>query len=215
MRCLALLLFMVLQSDWSNAQSGTIIIGGQEWMAENLAVVNYWDGTPIPEAKTPAEWNAYNDNKTGCYCNYDNEGLYGKMYGKLYNWYAIKRGVAPRCWRVPGKKDFDKLIAHLGEPAAAKKLKATHSWNNDWNGSNSTRFGAFAGGCRNIKGTFSYVGRQGFWWTNDPRKLNNGKETGLFFTINYDDRCSYDVSEDFGFSVRCMRDVGTMPPPCP
>ena len=194
----------------------SVVIGRQEWMTENLSVDHYNDGTPIPEAKTIEQWKAYNDNRIGCYCYYDNEPCYGKMYGKLYNWYAIKKGIAPHCWKVPVKQDYDRLIAYLGGDQAGKKLKAKHSWSNDWNGSNTSGFGGFAGGCRNPSGTFSYVGREGFWWTCDARKTGNDRGAGLHLLIDYDDKCSYDISEDFGYSVRCMRDVGEpSPEPCP
>ncbi len=210
------LLFFLVCRD-GKAQSGresrTLKISGQEWMAENLSVDHYWDGRPIPEAKTIKEWNYYNEHKIGCWCNYDNEACYGSMYGKLYNWWAIRQNVAPRCWRLPSKADFDRLIEYLGTTKAGKQLKATHSWNNTTNGTNQSGWSAYAGGCRNILGYFSFVGRQGFWWTNDARKDNNA---GLYISINSEDILNYEVSEGFGFSVRCMRDLGvTEPPPCP
>ncbi len=209
-------LLLVLACHAVSAQQATVFIGKQEWMARNLDVDRYSDGGPIPEAKTIAEWISYNERRIGCYCKYDNEVAYGTMYGKLYNWYAVKRGIAPHCWRLPNKGDYDRLIAFLGGEAAAKKLKATHSWSNDWNGTNASGFGGFAGGCRNDKGTFSYVGRKGFWWTNEARKPNNSKETGLVFSIDYEDKCNYDITENFGFAVRCVRDAHAAPPePCP
>lgn len=216
-RPLLFVLFVCLSAVncWSQSFP-SFIAGGQEWMAYNLDVVVYWDGVPIPEAKTPADWRSFCEKKIGCYCNYDNEGNYSKMYGKLYNWYAIKRGVAPHCWRLPTKGDFDKLIAVIGQKDAAKKLKAQHSWNNDWNGTNTSKFGGLAAGCRNANGTFSFVGREAFWWTRDARKTGTNREGGVFFFINYDDNCNFDISEDFGFSVRCVRDVGGVyPQPCP
>ncbi len=199
---------------FANAQNvASVYIGKQEWMAGNLDASVYWDGTTIPEARTIKEWQYYNEHKMGCYCKYDNEGCYATMYGKLYNWYAIKYGVAPRCWRVATKTDFDRLVAYLGIDSAARKLKGTHSWNNDWNGNNQSGFNALAAGCRNANGTFSFVGRQAFWWVHpEDRK---GKERGLYFFINYDDKLNYEPSNDFGFSVRCVRDIGERrPQPC-
>jgi len=199
----------------SPGSAPTFVVDGLEWMSDNLNVVHYWDGEPIPEARTIKEWKSYNEKKIGCYCNYDNESCYGQMYGKLYNWYAIKRGVAPHCWRLPKKGDFDRLTARLGTDSAGKKLKATHSWNNDWNGINTVGFQAFAGGCRNPMGTFSFVGKEGFWWTLDAHGMGNGREGGIYFFINYDDKVSYDYTEDFGFSVRCVRELRHYPGPCP
>lgn len=211
------LLFLLL---WSVSYSciaqtaATVVIGSQEWMANNLDVDVYTDGTKIPCAKSREEWMGYNRSKIGCYCHYDNERPYGMMYGKLYNIYAIKKGLAPHCWRMPMKKDVDKLMAYLGA-TASKKLKATHSWNNDWNGDGQSGFNALAGGCRNPNGTYSYVGRKAFWWVWDE----GGSKTSLrelYFFIDSDDKCDYDIGDGFGFAVRCMRDVGVQPPmPCP
>ncbi len=216
MKYLFILLCTTSLATMTIAQSGAaLIIGRQEWMAQNLDVDVYWDGVAIPEAKTIQQWRAYNASKTGCYCRYDNELCYGSMYGKLYNWYAIKRGVAPRCWRVATKQDFDRLVIYLGADSAAQKLKSTHSWNNDWNGNNKSTFNALAAGCRNANGTFSYVGREAFWWVADGRKTGPGKETGLYLFLNYDNKYNYEASTDFGFSVRCVRDVGEpYPKPC-
>jgi uncharacterized protein (TIGR02145 family) len=159
------LLFFTGNAVAQEVYSGSVVrVGDVEWMAENLAVDHYWDGSPIPEAKTPAQWKMFNERKLGCYCKYDNEGNYEKMYGKLYNLYAIKRGVAPRCWHMPSRTEFDNLVSVGGGTIPGKKLKATHSWNNDWSGTNESGFGAFAAGCRNPNCTFSYVGREAFWW---------------------------------------------------
>ncbi len=214
---MVLSVLLLLGKDAHSQQAfATVIIGRQEWMAENLAVDHYADGVPIPEAKTAAQWKAHNENKTGCYTYYDSEPLYGKLYGKIYNWYAVKRGLAPHCWRLATRADFERLVANYGEAGAAKKLKATHSWNNDWSGDNKSGFGGYASGCRNDKGTYSYIGRKAFWWTFDVRKLSNGKETGLVFSIDSDDKLNYDNSEDFGFFVRCVREAGAAAPlPCP
>ena len=213
------LLFGLTISVVSSAQSkagATVFIGGQEWMTQNLDVDHYLDGTAIQEAKTPAEWKACNQNRIGCYCNYDNETCYGNMYGKLYNWWAVRKGIAPHCWRIPSKVDFDRLIAYLGTAQAGKNLKAKHSWSNDWNGLNTSGFGGLASGCRNASGTVSFVGKEGFWWTCDARRTADDKGTGLSFFINSDDKFDYAITEDLGYSVRCMRDKGEPPPnPCP
>ena len=215
---LALILLFCGHTLWSQPEYNgpTVNIGNQLWMAENLNTDKYQDGTPIPEAKTPKEWKEYCDKKIGCYCNYDNESCYGQMYGKLYNWYAVKRGLVPHCWRMPARADYDRMLSKIGETGAARKMKGTHSWNNNWNGDNTSGFNALAGGCRSENGTFSYVGREGFWWTIDARKLGNDRNSGLYFFINYDDKYNYDISEGFGYSVRCMRDLNELPPqPCP
>ncbi len=97
------LLFFLVCRD-GKAQSGresrTLKISGQEWMAENLSVDHYWDGRPIPEAKTIKEWNYYNEHKIGCWCNYDNEACYGSMYANY-----ITGGLSGKTWR-PAAGDY-------------------------------------------------------------------------------------------------------------
>ena len=44
----------------------TIIIGDQTWMAENLNVIRYRNGDPIPNVKSNSSWN---NLTTGAYCN--------------------------------------------------------------------------------------------------------------------------------------------------
>lgn len=193
----------------------TVVIGSQEWMSNNLDVDRYTDGSKIQFAKTKEEWVRCNENKIGCYCYYDNEPAYGSMYGKLYNIYAIRRGLAPHCWRIANRNDFDKIVQYLGATAPVK-MKSTHSWNNEWNGTNVSGFNGLAAGCRNPNGTFSYVGRKAFWWVGETDKPTGGVAKELFFYIDSGNLHNYDISSGFGFSVRCVRDMNRQPPePCP
>lgn len=89
----------------------TVTIDGQTWMAENLKTTKYNDGTNIPNIKDNYEW--YNLT-TGAYCNYDNEESNAEIYGRLYNFYAVKTGkIAPEGWRIPTTKDLTILKQYL------------------------------------------------------------------------------------------------------
>jgi len=78
-------------------------IGEQIWMAENLNVDTFRDGTKIHEAKTREEWNNIGNMGEPAWCYYDNDRINGEKYGKLYNWYAVNdpRGLAPKGNPIP------------------------------------------------------------------------------------------------------------------
>ena len=80
----------------------TVIIGTQEWMAENLKVTRYRNGDTIPNV-TDTTWLSL---QSGAYCWYNNDtndtAAYKTTYGALYNWYAVSdsRNIAPIGWHV-------------------------------------------------------------------------------------------------------------------
>jgi len=98
----------------------TVIIGDQEWMAENLRVETYSDGTPIPTGLDDSDWE--NDN-AGAYALYPHEDVEGidspaemaETYGYLYNWHAVEHtsGLCPAGWRVPSHDDWLNLVSYL------------------------------------------------------------------------------------------------------
>mgnify|MGYP001018280603 CR=1 FL=1 len=58
-----------------------ISYGSQDWAIENTEVVNYRDGTEIPQVTSNGVWA---DTTTGAWCYYNND----PTKPKLYNWYA-------------------------------------------------------------------------------------------------------------------------------
>ena len=92
----------------------TIKIGKQIWMANNLNVEHFRNGDKIPEIKSKTEWVR---TKKPAFCYYNNNHLYGKSYGKLYNWYAVNdpRGLAPEGWHIPSKHEWQILQAHVAD----------------------------------------------------------------------------------------------------
>ncbi len=110
-------------TDIDGNEYSTVIIGDQEWMAENLKVTRYRDGTEIqmiPDTVANTEWR---DATSGAMTVYPYGSVFGleseeevlEGYGRLYNWHAVgdTLGLCPEGWRVPTVGDWDELLVHL------------------------------------------------------------------------------------------------------
>jgi uncharacterized protein (TIGR02145 family) len=206
----AILFATLLLSCSNNQRFKTITIGDQVWMAENLNVDKFRNGDPIPHAQTAEEWQKAGINGQPAWCYYDNDLANGKIYGKLYNWYAVSdwRGLAPEGWRIPSDEDWEKLIKLLGgEEVAGGKLKATDTtyWKSPNVGAtNETGFSAFPGGGRDANGSFNYLGDNGYLWSSSEYSSTRAWFRGMY---HYDGNVyRYNYVKDYGFSVRCLRD---------
>jgi len=73
----------------------TVKIGDQWWLAENLKVTKYRDGSSILNVTDQEKWVYIS---TGAYCAYNNDESNADTYGYLYNWYAAVDpfNIAPR-----------------------------------------------------------------------------------------------------------------------
>ena len=102
-------------SDVEGNTYRTVIIGEQEWMAENLQTTTYRNGEPIDyPGDDDAAWR---DNTTGAYTWYNNEQAMGEAYGALYNWHAVINpdGLCPDGWRMPDHEDWLYLTDYVGD----------------------------------------------------------------------------------------------------
>jgi len=181
----------------------TVIIGTQEWTAENLNVEHYRNGDVIPQVKNPDEWSKLT---TGAWCYYDNDPADGKTYGKLYNWYAVNdsRGLAPEGWHIPSDAEWTQLIDFLGgEEIAGGKLKATTTWDSPNRGAtNESGFTAYQGNDRNFTGKF--LGGNSFFWSSSED--NDGNPMSYYLNFLGSDVNRHIGRKTCGFSVRCVRD---------
>lgn len=174
-------------------------------MTKNLNVSRYRNGDPIPQVTDVNEWASLT---TGAWCYYENNSNYGKVYGKLYNWYAVNdpRGLAPLGYHVPSDAEWDTLISFLGGmTVAGGKLKATTRWTSPNTGaSNSSGFSGLPGGFRRFFGYFNAIGVEGQWWSTTEFDSDNA----YFRMLGYTDQFMF-RSADFkigGLSVRCLKD---------
>jgi uncharacterized protein (TIGR02145 family) len=97
----------------TNNNHDIITICNQVWMTKNLEVDHYRNGDIIPNITNPTEWR---NLKTGAWCFYNNDSAIGKIYGKLYNWYAVNdpRGLAPNGWHISSYEEWVELQDCLG-----------------------------------------------------------------------------------------------------
>jgi len=162
----------------------TVKIGNQEWMAENLRVTRYNDGTPILYALDSTSWAS---DTTGAYCYYENMANTDsiKKFGAFYNWYAVNtKKLAPSGWHVPDTTDWNVLENYLitngynwdGTTTGnkiAKSMAANTDWlasiytgaiGNDLTKNNKSGFSALPGGERYDGGNFYSMGDIGLFW---------------------------------------------------
>jgi uncharacterized protein (TIGR02145 family) len=185
----------------------TVTIGTQVWMLKNLDVDHYRNGDSIPEVRDNKEWSKLT---TGAWCYYNNSDSLGKIYGKLYNGYAVKdsRGLAPIGYHVPSDAEWTTLTNYLGGESVAggkMKEKGTIHWSSPNEGAtNSSGFLGLPGGSRNYNGGCDGVWDCGFWWPDTV-----GDSTGAMFRYilnSYTNIFKYFDRIVWGFSVRCIKD---------
>jgi uncharacterized protein (TIGR02145 family) len=186
-------------------------IGTQTWMAENLKVSRYSDGTTIPNITDNTQWL---DNTTGAWAYYNNDVANNAKYGKLYNWYAVSpttngtKNVCPTGWHVPTDTEWMVLTEYLsGLSVAGGKMKevGTTSWNSPNTGAtNTSLFTGLPGGSRYNAGGYDGIGAHGDWWSSAESSTYSAwsrelrAESGVAYR-NY-------INKSYGLSVRCLRD---------
>ncbi|MFW6002404.1 MAG: fibrobacter succinogenes major paralogous domain-containing protein, partial [archaeon] len=186
-------------------------------MAENLNYKLRW------LADKGSDW-CYNNNESNC-----------DTYGRLYDWKAVMhgesssninpsgvQGVCPDGWHVPSDKEWKELEMELGMSQSeadntgwrgtneGSKLAGNASLWNDGDLENNSEFGtsgftALPGGGCNIGGSFCYFRNYGGWWWSSTE---NSSTDAWYRSLNYTkSKLARDSpDEEFGFSVRCVRD---------
>lgn len=190
----------------------TVVIGSQEWMAENLKVTHYRNGEEIPNIMANTEWCILS---SGAYCWYNNDTSWKDLYGALYNWYAVdnSRGLCPDGWHVPADNEFTILTDLLGgEDLAGGKLKSARTspdihprWDSPNTGAtNESGFSVLPGSIRGNSGMFDYIGTNCYFWSSTESTSNVAWYRKLYFYQSSVGRS--DFGKRIGGSVRCLRD---------
>ncbi len=211
----------------------TIVIGNQEWFAENLRhlpsvvgpgtgshtqayfYVFGYDGTNVAEAKSSEHYSTY---------------------GVLYNWHAAMngasssanspsgvQGICPAGWHLPSDAEWDILRDYLianghnydgttSGNKVAKSLASNSNWTssssngavgNDLSANNSSGFNGLPAGQRNTSNLFGQMGLFAYWWTSTEATAGNAWQRNLNFGSFGINRD--DFNKAAGFSVRCVR----------
>lgn len=198
---------------------GTVKIGSQCWMAENLRTATYRDGSSIPNVTDNTAWTQLN---SGASCSYDNSPANDAIYGKLYNWYTVvdPSGLCPQGWHVPTDAEWQQLEAALGMPSGylghtgwrgyvenvGGKLKSSILWvlpNAD--ATDESGFSGFPGGYRGSDtGVFDLLDYFGFFLSASE----NGPEWAWSRGLGYHNGGigRFIDGKGHGISVRCVRD---------
>jgi uncharacterized protein (TIGR02145 family) len=182
----------------------TVTIGTQTWMAANLKVTQYNDGTSIPNVTDATTWS---NLTTGAQCDYNNTPANTTIYGKLYNWYSVNSGMlCPTGWHVPSDADWATLSTTLGGDAVSggilKEIGTTH-WISPNTGATDTRgFTALPGGGRGSTGMCNYIGDIGAWCSSTEQSTST--VSSWYMGSSYSNLKEYTNSKVSGFSVRCL-----------
>ncbi len=218
-------------SDIEGNTYATIDIGTQVWMAENLRVTQYADGTPITELQDESEWGALTADAQ-VYCWYANLPDNEDTASVLYTWAAAMQGmtgsdtiggiqgVCPDGWHLPSDAEWMELEIFLGMTLAdaAKtewrgsdegvQLKETGY--SKWaeapaGGSNTSGFTAVPGGFRSATGTFYNYNQYAAFWTATAQP---DTEKAYLRSLKFDNEQVYRQynTRSMGFSVRCVQD---------
>ena len=195
----------VTQPVVKSKDTETVRIGTQNWAIANLNMSTFRNGDSIPQKKTNKEWVAAGDAGKPAWCYYNNNPAIGKIYGKLYNWYAVNdpRGLAPAGWTLPADADWTQLINYSGKQGApGSKMKSSSRWSEGNDGTNETGFTGFPSGYRIENGAFSNVGSIGIWWST----TENNPLSAIDHFLSQSSSVGRSTSpKQRGESVRCLK----------
>lgn len=201
---LALALFATTQckkddatTDNPQAESGTftdardnttyswVKIGGQTWMAENLAY------------KSSSNCVAYNNNE-------NNVGI----YGYLYSWEEAQT-VAPDGWHLPSQAEWQTLIDNLGGTSQAynKLLESgTSHWESPNTGTNESKFTALPSGYYDQRdNTYNFLGHLTMFHSTTESSDDTTIAYGMLLNPNYKQELIGGRPKMLWLPVRCVK----------
>jgi uncharacterized protein (TIGR02145 family) len=211
--------------DYDGNAYDTVNIGNQVWMAENLKVTHFPDGTPVQLMLVKN--NSYYDPlgvvsslepSDKVYFYYDNDTANSNTYGVLYTWQAAK-DVCPDGWHLPNDDEWKELEMYFGmsqseaddqgwrgtdEGGKLKETGTTHWLNPNTGATNESDFSALPGGQVNGR-EFNFIGQFGRWWSSTQYSTAYAWTRRLIYDRSTVYRTN-GLGWESGLSVRCIKD---------
>lgn len=184
----------------------TIQIGDQEWMAENLRVTQYTDGTTM---SYQVGQYVLIGTGPGYRYYYDDKAANAVPYGALYTWQCVETNkLCPTGWKVPSNTDWQRLEDNLGgQQIAGAHMKEggfEHWLSPNTGACNDSGFTARGAGMRDVNTLdFIELHEMGYWWSSsasgaDPYVWWNEHDEADLTNVSTN-------SQNWGFSVRCLK----------
>jgi uncharacterized protein (TIGR02145 family) len=186
-------------------------IGNQIWMAENLKVTHYNDGSEIPNV---IDNNLWKNLTSGAYCDYDNNPQISSTYGRLYNAFTIwSEKLAPAGWHVPSDSEWSELFNFVNNDGGSLKEVGLSHWVSPNTGAtNNSGFNALPNGGRPLylgETTYKYdhLGYAAMWWASDKDNsvLTNGAHLKFLVESNANIYDNWIQAGTDGFGIRLVK----------
>jgi uncharacterized protein (TIGR02145 family) len=212
----------------------TVKIGNQVWMAENLRVTKYPDGTPIPMVTENSAWNALTITDRA-YTFYNNNIANAKVWGGYYTWSTVTngsssntnpsniQGICPNGWHVPSDAEYQELELYIGmspsdtsktgisrgtnEGGKLKEAGLNHFWSPNAGATNETGFTGLPAGNRTFNSGFDNLNKYASFWTSRRGTGDNAGSRVLYYQYSTFGRYLNDNDNRTGISCRCLKNV--------
>ncbi|WKZ24933.1 MAG: FISUMP domain-containing protein [Patescibacteria group bacterium] len=208
--------------DQEDNEYGTVDINGQCWMASHLNTKIKPDGTCINGGGNPPCPNASSgDDGLGRSC-YNNSESNCSSQGSLYTWAAAMngiqeegaQGICPVGWHVPTDAEWHSLELHLTDNEETCDPNRNFSESCQGAGTKlkpggSSNFEFTMAGRRLENNSFSDQNWLGYGWssTGSNQWFTSLRTRTVHNSLSTVGRAQY--SPDFGFSLRCIKDLPT------
>ncbi len=135
---------------------------------------------------------------------YNNDESFVKTYGRLYTLKAAEN-ACPSGWHLATRAEWIALAPLNEERYLGGKLKAKTLWKAPNNGAtNSMGFNGLPAGYRDEDGTFTDMGKIATFWNTTEA---NGNKAWRYYLLYNNEGISTGLDkQDYGFSVRCVKD---------
>lgn len=164
-----------------------------------------YDGVYAQTTGTAAVKDLAATKAASMWCYYNNDALNGAIYGKLYNWWAVKliSLYPPKGWRVPSSADFTQLVNYNGGLTISggkfKQAGLTYWTTPNTGATNESGFTLLPSGQRQSDGVFGNINLQSRYWSSDAYR----------FIVEYNSiityLADYSANKGYGFAIRLLR----------